>query len=96
LYGLLTGGSGISIRNFESIFKKYCYYIENVPKAESFKTESIDERLLFLERVTEVYDKLGKLANLYMIKVFNKVSNEIYNELKKGITSESNLTINGN
>jgi hypothetical protein len=61
-----------------------------VPKAETFPNESIEEKLLFLERVTEVYDKLGKLISSNMIKAFNKVSDELFNELKKRMTIESN------
>jgi hypothetical protein len=95
LHALLTGGGGTSIRNFESIFKKYCYYIENIPKAETFPTESMEEKLLFLERVTEVYDKLGKLVSSNMIKTFNKVSDEVFAELKKRMSDESHPTTNG-
>jgi molecular chaperone GrpE (heat shock protein) len=90
------GSGGISIRNFETIFKKYCYYIENVPKAESFPTESIDEKLLFLEGVTEVYDKLGKHVTSHMIKAFNKVSDEVFNELKKRISIDNSSATNEN
>ena len=45
------------------------------------------EKLSFLEGVTEVYLKMGKLKGNHMIKAFNKVADELYSacieQLKK-------------
>lgn len=74
LKGIVRGVSGLTKNNFENIFKKYCYYIEKIPISESYESANYIQKLNFLENVTEVYMKMGKLKSNHMIKAFNKIS----------------------
>lgn len=38
---IASGGSGLNRNNFETIFKKYCYYIEKIPKRSGYSEATI-------------------------------------------------------
>lgn len=42
LNGIIKGVAGINRHNFETIFKKYSYYIEQIPKGSSYTSASIE------------------------------------------------------
>jgi hypothetical protein len=63
LTAIASGSTVITKDNFESIFRKYCYYIGQIPLNATFRDESINEKLIFLEKVTEVYQKFGRFKS---------------------------------
>lgn len=90
LKGIVKGVAGLNKNNFESIFKKYCYYIEKIPTSDRYHQAQLHEKILFLDAATEVYFRMGKLKTNHMVKAFNKVSDELLNTLVQQYKNNSN------
>ena len=79
LKAIKTGGAGIYKHNFETISKKYIYYVRMVYLSENYKTATIQEKIDFLDYMTEIYENLGRISGQHLIRVFNKISKELIN-----------------
>ena len=82
LRAMTSGAVSLTRHNFSSIFKKYAYYVEQIPKGKSYGEASFEDKLTFLDCITNIYWRLGRISSQHLTKTFNKVSDQIYEQLK--------------
>lgn len=75
LENIVRGGTPINRNNFDTIFKKYSFYIQHIHERKGYTDAGFNEKVRFLDNVTQVYSKLGEVSGVNMLKTFNKVSN---------------------
>jgi len=67
--------------------------VEKLPEKSGYAQAGVQEKVVFLDGLSQVYAKMGNLMTSQMLKTFNKVSSELFPILSRSLSQPTELTI---